>query len=480
MPKEAGGFPRPNTRQTRRLQVAASSTLANALSYTRTPSVSAAIQMASLQPSTSQTAEVGVMDEFMTYAYLSSSLQNPKGKELEGTPASARPAEGSTASDSIPKLSSNPAQEGDAQPARSDVPNGRVSSSEDRPVASELGQVPPPKQSTTSIPPGTTQTAQPNSSLASVPSGKERLDDSDVQKETEKASLNTTLTGTNTHTHTQSTRPKEAKTLSDGAHTASTSTEQRSRPKSTKKKTKNSLFSRLFHVFVPCVGPSQRAHDIEPHLPEPESTSPDASADVLKEKMDVKQPEELPPKPTEESAPTPTAVETQPSDSLPNTAEPEPEPEASSLTPLEIPSAPTDPAVVVPPTPTKALLPREETEGMTSSAVQPPGSTGDDSPHEQRHNPHSQDSENESDGSTSFTEDEEMEEGTPIDEVEDEEERLILNGGAGIPIGPVSNLDQYVGSLLTSLLVYVGWHAPTPITPLVTEACGEKMPGTRP
>ncbi|KAJ3484141.1 hypothetical protein NLI96_g5831 [Meripilus lineatus] len=364
--------------------------------------------MASLQPSTSN------------------AVQDPKGKELEGQPASARPAEGSSSPDSTVNLDSTPAQEGDSQPAHSDVPNGRPTSSEDHPVAEEQGQAPPPKQSIPSNPNGTTQTSQPNSSLASVPSGKERPDDSDVQKETEKASLNTTLTGTHTHPHTQSTRPKEAKALSDGAHTASTSTEQRQRPKSIKKKAKGSLFARLFHAFVPCVGPSTRAHDIETLTVEPEPTSPDASATALKEKVDVKQTEEVPPNPTvvEEPvpAPTPTVVETQPSDTPPPSAEPEPEPEASSLTPLEIPPAPSDPAVVVPPTPTKSLLPREETEGMTSGAVQAPGSTGDDSPHEQRH--------------ATFTEDEEMEEGTPIDEAEDEEERLILNGGAGIPIGP--------------------------------------------
>lgn len=200
------------------------------------------------------------------------------------------------------------------------------------------------------------------------------------------------------------------------------------------------MFARLFHVFVPCVGPSQRAHDIEPLPVELQSSSADGSATALKEKVDVKQQEELPAKPTEESAPTPTIVETQPPESTPDTTEPKPEAEAPSLTPLEIPPAPTDSSLVVPPTPTKVLLPRDETEGMTSGSVQPPGSTGGDSPHEQRHRTHTQDSENESDGSTSFTEDEEMDDGTPIDEVEDEEERLIMNGGAGIPIGPVSDV----------------------------------------
>jgi hypothetical protein len=43
----------------------------------------------------------------------------------------------------------------------------------------------------------------------------------------------------------------------------------------------------------------------------------------------------------------------------------------------------------------------------------------------------------ESDGGTSFTEDDDADVQDPLDEIEDEEDRLILNGGAGIPIGPV-------------------------------------------
>ena len=44
----------------------------------------------------------------------------------------------------------------------------------------------------------------------------------------------------------------------------------------------------------------------------------------------------------------------------------------------------------------------------------------------------------ESDGSSSFTDEDDIEDATPLDDVEDEEERLIMQGGAGIPIGPVS------------------------------------------
>lgn len=66
-----------------------------------------------------------------------------------------------------------------------------------------------------------------------------------------------------------------------------------------------------------------------------------------------------------------------------------------------------------------------------SGAVQPPGSKGDSPVHEKPHvtPPHAA-NDDESEG-TNYSEDE-------VDEQEDEEDRLIFNGGAGIPIGPVS------------------------------------------
>lgn len=88
--------------------------------------------------------------------------------------------------------------------------------------------------------------------------------------------------------------------------------------------------------------------------------------------------------------------------------------------------------VIVPPTPaTPHLLPASETGGVTSGAVQAPGSTGiehDESEH-------------------STISDEEPPK--PYAE-EDEEERLILNGGNGIPIGPVrTRINYYYFIVLT-------------------------------
>ena len=63
-----------------------------------------------------------------------------------------------------------------------------------------------------------------------------------------------------------------------------------------------------------------------------------------------------------------------------------------------------------------------EREKMTSGGVQPPGSKGNDILHTRTH---SQDSGDESDATTTFTEEDEGEENV-IDDLEDEEERLIM------------------------------------------------------
>ena len=88
-------------------------------------------------------------------------------------------------------------------------------------------------------------------------------------------------------------------------------------------------------------------------------------------------------------------------------------------------------------TSSKTLLPLEEPEGVQSGDVQPPGSRRGDVVHIRTH---SQDSGDESDATTTFTEEDELEWVDANDELEDEEERLIMNGGVGIPIGPVSVL----------------------------------------
>lgn len=249
------------------------------------------------------------------------------------------------------------------------------------------------------------------------------------------------MTGTQTHTH-QSTQRKGA---SDVAHTASSTHDETRRSKSPSKslkskkkkaaKNKNnkkaSVFSRLFHVFVPCVAPSPRYHDESLENDKPAQPKEDESAPATTSQEKEKPSETA----VDEAASSQPNGKEQHEAEVQNSEDSEPLP--APLQPIQIPDS-TDQAVVVPPTPTRSLLPEDETEGVTSGAVVPPGSTGTPTEtHHHEHRTHTQDSENESDGSTSFTEEEDLDDGSPMDDIEDDEERLILQGGAGIPIGAV-------------------------------------------
>jgi len=333
------------------------------------------------------------------------------------------------------------------QHAHSDVPNGRAEPpTEDHPLSLEQGQVPSssiqPTASSSSVPDASAPTQ--SVSLSPPPSANDTKpvgeDAKDADKD--KASLDTTLTGTATHTQTQSVpRKEEAKSVSDhGAHDTSTSAEvegPHSRPKSPSKKKKKgkgpSLLSKLLQTFVPCIGPSKML-DTESPAPPAGPSTPSGNDIPMKEK----QVETLPPKP--DDAPLvpaePTAEQPLPPPPEPPAAE-DTEDATRQLTPIDVPAPTDDPAVVVPPTPTKSTLPPDETGGLTSGAVVPPGATREEMHESQRHHHgHRTESEDGSDGSSSFTEDDDLDDGTPMDEVEDEEERLILQGGAGIPVGP--------------------------------------------
>ncbi|KAG6917436.1 hypothetical protein DXG01_002522 [Tephrocybe rancida] len=190
---------------------------------------------------------------------------------------------------------------------------------------------------------------------------------------------------------------------------------------------KPSFLSRLFRVLVPCVSSSPHSHPIEAH--------DFVSLSGSKEKQ---------PSTSSEHAPTlaPTTTEVA-KDATPLTAPVTAEP--STLTPIEpVTSVTEEPSpeaeVPIQPTPPSPphLLPLEETEGVTSGAVQPPGSTGgspkvESKRHSGESTPPSNVSAEEDSEGTSFTEDEDID---GLDEMEDDEDRLIMNGGAGIPIGP--------------------------------------------
>lgn len=247
----------------------------------------------------------------------------------------------------------------------------------------------------------------------------------DVEKD--KGSMSTTLAGT--MKDTQQTRKANNKLpthINDEKAKFAASPPVKSKSPSTR--SNPSLFSKLVRKLVPCIGPS-RAHPIEVDDAASGSTAPESTV-AHQEKTISKDAEKV-------ASVEPTAAST----SVPIVAP----------TPIAIPPLSPDAELIVPSTPTKQLLPQEETEGVTSGAVQPPGSTGEELA--QDHSRH--ESGEESEG-TSYTEDDDVDD--HLDD-EDDEDRLIMNGGAGIPIGPVCLLRLSNKHTLTRCLS--GWSTKT-------------------
>ena len=416
----------------------------------------------------------------------SSSKSWPKNKEIQSTPP-PQIKEDSQASSS---QSDNPPTTGpqSAPVATTPAPsspsgtslNGPTKSDSATPipgVGSQQGPTPTPPQlpgnqalvqpATTS---STTVASLPGRSTPPAPTASEPTDDPDREKEKDKGSLSTTLTGTH---HTRVSR-KGAQTASEGAH-SSTAVEQPSPSKSAAKhraqkppSSRVSFISRLFRALVPCIGPSRLLNEAVNEV----VSDPNSSAAALREKpssRDVEKDSSL--RPVQETPVSNDSVSEQPH---PN-AELAPSssgPIAEAARPLHItpPAASTsdkDLDIIVPPTPTK-VVPESETGGVTSSAVVPPGSTAEEVAHLRALHAHESSSGDESDG-TSFTEDEEVEDAPGIDEVEDDEDRLILSGGAGIPIGPVSDI---VATRRLDLIVPKGWSPTTALAPTRPPSCG--------
>lgn len=240
----------------------------------------------------------------------------------------------------------------------------------------------------------------------------------------DKGSLSTTLTS-------RFSRRKANKSSStDNAPSSSTHIEKSVAVKKSKTKvykgtlSKPSFFSRIARRLVPCTGPSS----IHPNEVDDAAsgTSGPGSSLALKEKQGPKDTEK-------ESGPSQTtqANESSPIISPADTTSSLPLAISNPISVVTLTPA-DDEEVIIPPT--KVLLPESETEGVTSGAVQAPGSTGEEILHD--HTAHGHVSGNESDETGAS--DEEYEDANNMEDVEDEEDRLIRQGGAGIPIGLVS------------------------------------------
>ncbi|OBZ70686.1 Uncharacterized protein C2F7.02c [Grifola frondosa] len=313
-----------------------------------------------------------------------------QGKEVHSEPANA---EGTP-----PQNGSEKSVPADQESVPNDAANGSATGgtpSAGPPHDDHPGQDPPQHSSSSRLPP---------------PSGKDK-----PEADKDKGSIDTTLTGTHAR----------RKDVSDVAHTTSSTAEPespRAPTTSRRARKKRSLLSKLLHALVPCVGPS-RVHTIW-NSKSPRRVQQDRRRARLCSKRSkwrrrlrrYRLPRISSHEPSTSTQPGLSADEEASTSAAPPSQDIPP-----PLAPLIIPEQPSDPAVI------------DETEGVTSGAVQPPGSTGEESLHEHTKR-HSRDSADESDGSTSFTEDEELEEVTPMDEAEDDEERLIMNGERGSPL----------------------------------------------
>jgi RNA polymerase II subunit A small phosphatase-like protein len=269
----------------------------------------------------------------------------------------------------------------------------------------------------------------------------------------DKGSLSTTVTGT--RTHTRSSHRKGNKLPNKGSHTLALGSEKHLDNKKGQGQ-KPSFISRLVRVLIPCVGPSSRAHD--------QDLDKAASGVAVVEKAARVNGEP----PAVNGRATSTSAVAEQTIGEPSTSSTI----ISSIVSQNLvapPQAPVvDPDVVIPPTPTK-LLPQEETEGLMSGAVQPPGSKGEEHVHNRTH---SQDSADESDATSTFTEDEDIDDINALDELEDEEDRLIMNGGIGIPIGPVRPRLSFLRPFIS---IYYQDGVPRPLLPpLAPQHAGRK------
>ncbi|KAI0771806.1 HAD-like domain-containing protein [Irpex lacteus] len=207
-------------------------------------------------------------------------------------------------------------------------------------------------------------------------------------------------------------KPHRRRKSSKGASNVIASTSESKPP--AKKRQKISLLERITHFCTPRI---RRTHEIDVE-------------EVVTRPIETEKKEDATEKDAPKEVETTTQHDTRESSSATTIVA---HPPALDLTNLPPPPSTLedDIAIVVPPTPTKQLLPLSETDGLTSGAVQPPGSTGEETKHEIVRVSVGEPGED-TDGSS---EDEAFEDGQPVDDWEDDEQRLIRQGGSGIPLG---------------------------------------------
>ncbi|KAJ3827980.1 NIF-domain-containing protein [Lentinula raphanica] len=242
----------------------------------------------------------------------------------------------------------------------------------------------------------------------------------------EQASLNTTLSGNHKVPFYRRSKANKS-TISDLGALSSSASHSKSfissqKLKATRRSTRAtrrpSFLSRVVYKVVPCVGSEEQLAATAVDVDRPQEIVVDEIS-------------ELKTAPVSMTGVKPPAIHlanngtnTHSTDNIPS----QNLMQSSKSQDSSAPPSPTDPEIVIPPPPSTQLLPEDETDGVTSGAVQPPGSTG-----EPLVRTITQDSDEDTDGSH-FTEEQDY--GQLLLAEQAEEERLIRNGGSGIPIGP--------------------------------------------
>lgn len=181
-----------------------------------------------------------------------------------------------------------------------------------------------------------------------------------------------------------------------------------------------SFLSRLIYLLIPCVSPS-RIHMDDSHIIIPPSPSGRANDKDTQQKYDENKNPESTLRPLGASPPE---------EDIPEKIS---DPQGISTTPPTPLQANVESGVDGQPPADSERSPKPELDSVLSGGVQHPGSGLDKS----RAQDTIQNGIGEESEGSSFTEDDDLDDMNGMDEVDDEEDRLILNGGTGIPIGPV-------------------------------------------
>ncbi|KAL1755692.1 protein phosphatase [Schizophyllum commune] len=217
-----------------------------------------------------------------------------------------------------------------------------------------------------------------------------------LEGDKEKGSLSTTVTAPNDKRSPFYRRRQNQSTASQGAPSSTTVGKPRARAENAARRP--SSLSRIMRKLVPCMSATNIADDTADPTTKVALAPSGKQADIASERSSS---EKAPPT---SSDPSPSPLAVPPIDSAMST--------------------PVNAEIIIPP-PT-AVPTDEDPDGVTSGAVQPPGSTGD-VPLTRTHT-----RESASEGAyTEYDADDQQ----SYDE-QAEEDRLIKNGGNGIPIGP--------------------------------------------